>query len=51
MYGLGVDNVLEMEVVTPTGRLIVANPYHNADLFWAMKGVSLHPDSTSIYAY
>jgi FAD/FMN-containing dehydrogenase len=50
MYGLGVDNVLEMEVVTPTGRLVVANAYHNADLFWAMKGVNMHPNSTSAYA-
>jgi hypothetical protein len=39
MYGLGVDNVLEMEIVTPAGNLITANECQNSDIFWAMRGV------------
>ena len=37
-FGLGVDNVLEFEVVLPTGTLAVANSYLNRDLFWALRG-------------
>ncbi|KAK8016310.1 hypothetical protein PG993_014499 [Apiospora rasikravindrae] len=37
-YGLGVDQVLEMEVVTPMGDVVVANECQNQDLFWAMRG-------------
>ena len=40
-YGLGVDNVLEMEIVTPKGDVVVANGCENSDLFWAMRGVSI----------
>lgn len=36
--GMGVDNVLEVEVVTATGELIVANAEQNADLWWAVRG-------------
>lgn len=39
-YGMAVDNVLEIGVVTPTGTVLVANTCENADLFWAMRGVS-----------
>lgn len=39
-YGLAADNVLEMEVVTPAGDIVVANTNKHADLFWAMRGVS-----------
>ena len=39
-YGLGVDNTLEMVVVTPEGKTVVANECQHADLFWAMRGVS-----------
>lgn len=45
-YGLGVDNVLELSVVTPDGSLRTANTCLNPDLFWAMKGVSF-PNCTS----
>ena len=38
-YGMGADNVLEMEVVTPDGQLRVANEHRNSDLFWALRGV------------
>lgn len=37
-YGLSVDNVLEIRVVTPDGQLRVANPCVNPDLFWALRG-------------
>ncbi|KAL7621380.1 hypothetical protein AAE478_008702 [Parahypoxylon ruwenzoriense] len=37
-YGLGADQALEMEVVTPMGDIIVANECENQDLFWAMRG-------------
>ena len=39
-YGLGVDNVVEMKIVTPTGDYVTANECQNADLFWAFRGVS-----------
>ena len=39
-HGLGADQVLELEVVTPTGKIVVANECQNTDLFWAMRGVS-----------
>ncbi|KAJ5751607.1 hypothetical protein N7520_008524 [Penicillium odoratum] len=38
LYGLGVDNVLEFNLVTATGELVVANQYHHQDLFWAVRG-------------
>jgi hypothetical protein len=34
----GVDNVLEMTIVTADGNHIIANPYNNEDLFWALRG-------------
>lgn len=40
--GLAVDQVLEMEVVTASGEILVANAAQNPDLFWAMRGVSDH---------
>ncbi|KAJ5480647.1 hypothetical protein N7530_006156 [Penicillium desertorum] len=38
LYGLGVDNVLEFDLVTAMGALVTANQYHNKDLFWAVRG-------------
>lgn len=38
-YGLATDQVLEMEVVTPQGEILVLNACQNQDLFWAMRGV------------
>jgi len=38
-YGTVVDNVLEINVVTSSGTVVVANDCENANLFWAMKGV------------
>ncbi|KAL8295864.1 hypothetical protein RB597_009086 [Gaeumannomyces tritici] len=37
-YGLGVDQVLEMEVVTPAGDVRTLNECVDRDLFWAMRG-------------
>jgi FAD/FMN-containing dehydrogenase len=39
-YGLADDNVLEVEMVTPSGQIITANECQNTDLFWATRGVS-----------
>jgi hypothetical protein len=39
-YGMGVDQVLEMEVVTADGVLRTVNEDQDAELFWAMRGVS-----------
>jgi FAD/FMN-containing dehydrogenase len=40
-FGLAADTVLQMEVVTPSGEIVIANEDQNADLFWAIRGVSL----------
>jgi FAD/FMN-containing dehydrogenase len=37
-YGLSCDNLLSAEVVTADGRLVIANPVENPDLFWAIRG-------------
>jgi FAD/FMN-containing dehydrogenase len=37
-YGLGADNVLELDIVTPDGKLLTANECQNEDLFWAIRG-------------
>lgn len=43
-FGLAVDQVLQMQVVTANGQLITANECQNSDIFWAMRGVlCLHP--------
>lgn len=38
-FGLAVDNVLEIEVVTPKGEFLVVNEDNHPDLFWALRGV------------
>ncbi|XXH05344.1 hypothetical protein Hte_011770 [Hypoxylon texense] len=37
-YGLSADQVLEWEVVTGTGELLIATPDQHPDLFWALRG-------------
>ncbi|KAF7983609.1 hypothetical protein HWV62_20522 [Athelia sp. TMB] len=37
-YGLGADNVLELELVTADGRLRTVSAHSGADLFWALRG-------------
>jgi len=37
-YGLTIDNLLEADVVTADGHLVVASADRNQDLFWAIRG-------------
>jgi FAD/FMN-containing dehydrogenase len=37
-YGLGIDRVLQYEIVTPDGVKRFANSCQNTDLFWALRG-------------
>lgn len=38
LYGLGADNVLEWELVTPEGNHVITSPEQNSDLHWALSG-------------
>lgn len=35
---MGVDNVLQVKIVTPSGDYLTANACQNTDLFWAIRG-------------
>ncbi|KAL4062729.1 hypothetical protein V8B97DRAFT_1877531, partial [Scleroderma yunnanense] len=37
-YGLGIDNLLEVEIVLPSGEIRTASAKENPDLFFAVKG-------------
>ena len=37
-FGTGAGSMLEAEVVTADGRILVANRHRNADLYWALRG-------------
>ncbi|KOS18154.1 6-hydroxy-D-nicotine oxidase [Escovopsis weberi] len=37
-YGMGADQVLEWELVTPKGEYLIATPERHADLYWALAG-------------
>jgi len=37
-YGLGADNLLEATIVTPGGKVLLANPCNNLDIFFAIRG-------------
>jgi FAD/FMN-containing dehydrogenase len=39
-FGMAADQVLETEVVTPSGEILIINECQNSDLFWAFRGVS-----------
>lgn len=56
-FGMAADQALEWEVVTATGKHLIASPSQNSDLFWALSGggggtygvvvsltVKVHPD-------
>lgn len=62
-YGLAADQVLEWEVVTADGKLLIANAVKNKDLYWALAGggggtygvvvsmtVKAHPDEVTTTA-
>ncbi|KAF2183999.1 FAD binding domain protein [Zopfia rhizophila CBS 207.26] len=37
-YGMGADNIFEVEIVTPSGDIVIANECQNTQLFWAVRG-------------
>jgi FAD/FMN-containing dehydrogenase len=37
-FGLSIDNLLEMDIVTPDGQLRRAAPDQNPELYWALRG-------------
>ncbi|KAF2422746.1 FAD-binding domain-containing protein [Tothia fuscella] len=37
-YGMGTDQVIEIELVKANGEIVIANECTNTDLFWAMRG-------------
>jgi hypothetical protein len=37
-YGLAANSVIAAEIVTPNGQLVRADPEHEPDLFWALRG-------------
>lgn len=39
-YGLALDNVISLDVVTADGQLLTANANQNQDLFWGVRGSS-----------
>lgn len=47
-YGLAADNILEFDVVTPSGEVKTLNQCSNRDLFFAFRGVSAS-DSRMVY--
>ena len=36
-YGLGIDNLVQAQIVLPDGKLVKAAENENSDLFWAIK--------------
>lgn len=38
LYGMGIDQVIEFEVITADGSKVIASKCENDDLFWALRG-------------
>lgn len=36
-YGLGIDNLVQVQIVLPDGKVVKAAENINSDLFWAIK--------------
>ncbi|TEB23723.1 hypothetical protein FA13DRAFT_1797769 [Coprinellus micaceus] len=61
-YGLTIDNLKQVSIVTADGSILTANDTENADLFWAIRGggsnfgvvtefvFDLHPQRRTIFA-
>lgn len=50
-HGLACDNVLSVEIVTADGRLRVASPAENPDLFWAVRGGGANVGVVTAFEY
>ena len=37
-YGLTIDQLQSVDVITADGEFVKADEHHNADLFWAVRG-------------
>lgn len=60
-YGLSIDNLLSVDIVTADGKLLTASATENPDLFWAVRGAGsnfgavtslefkLHPVGPTVY--
>lgn len=42
LYGLLIDNLLEVEIVTATGDLVKASKSDNSELFWGIRGAGFN---------
>ncbi len=50
-YGLTIDNLLGVDVVTADGRLVRADETANPDLFWAMRGAGANFGVVTAFDY
>jgi FAD/FMN-containing dehydrogenase len=50
-FGLACDNLLSADVVTVDGRLVVASPTENEDLFWGVRGAGANLGIVTSFDY